>query len=210
MAFLILFWLIVPKRLPLFWRLFFSHSLSSSLIPTSFKEAAIIPVFKSGDKSLPSNYRPISLTSVLSKVIEIIIRKQVLTFLSHRGYLNNTQHGFRSGRSCLSTLLDVYDNIMHMINNKSTVDMIYLAFSKAFDKVDHGILLHKLRDLGIKGRLGLLFFHFLNRQHYVSIPGGISKPHPVLSGVPQGTVLALYYFWLWLLTLIKASPLAPS
>ena len=133
----------------------FSHSLSSSLIPTSFKKAAIIPVFKSGDKSLPSNYRPISLTSVLSKVIEKIIRKQVLTFLSHRGYLNNTQHGFRSGRSCLSALLDVYDNIMHMINNKSTVDMIYLDFSKAFDKVDHGILLHKLRYLGITGRLGL-------------------------------------------------------
>ena len=102
----------------------------------SFKEAAIIPVFKSGDKTLPCNYRPISLISVLSKVIKQIIRKQVLIFLSHREYLNNTQHGFRSGRSCLSALLDVYDNIMHMINNKSTVDMIYLDFSKAFDKVD--------------------------------------------------------------------------
>ena len=117
-------------------KIIFSHSLSSSLIPTSFKEAAIIPVFKSGDKSLPSNYRPISLTSVLIKVIEKIIRKQFLTFLSHRGYLNSTQHGFRSGRSCLCALLDVYDNIMHMINNKSTVDMIYLEFSKAFDKVE--------------------------------------------------------------------------
>ena len=146
-------------------------TFSSSLIPTSFKEAAIIPVFKSGDKSLPSNYRPISLTSVLSKVIEKIICKQVLTFLSHRGYLNNTQRGFRSGRSCLSALLDVYDNIMHMINNKSTVDMIYLDFSKDFDKVDHGILLHKLRDIGITGRLGLWFLHFLNnRHHYVRLP----------------------------------------
>ena len=174
-------------------KIIFSHTLSSSLIPTSFKEAAIIPVFKSGDKSLPSNYRPISLTSVLSKVIEKIIRKQVLTFLSHRGCLNNTQHGFRNGRSCLSALLDVYDNIMHMINNKSTVDMIYLDFSKAFDKVDHGILLHKLRDLGITGRLGLWFFHFLNnRQHYVRMPGGISQPQPVLSGMPQGTVLIYF------------------
>ena len=152
-ASLLLFWLIVPKRLPLFWR-FFSHSLSSSLIPTSFKEAAII-------------------------------RKQVLTFLSHKGYLNNTQHGFRSQRSCLSGLLDVYDNIMHMINNKSTVDMIYLAF----DKVNYGIILHKLRNLGITGRIGLWFFHFLNnRQLYVRIPGGIRQPHPVLSGVPQCTV----------------------
>ena len=68
--------------------------------------------------------------------------------------------------------------------------MIYLNFSKAFDKVDHGILLHKPRDLGITGRLGLWFFHFLNnRQHYVRIPGGISQPHPVLSGVSQCTVL---------------------
>ena len=90
-------------------KIILSHSLSSCLIPTSFKEAAIIPVFKSGDKSLPSNYRPISLTSVLSKVIEKNIRKQDLTFVYHRGYLNNAQHGFRSGRSCLSALLDVYD-----------------------------------------------------------------------------------------------------
>ena len=140
------------------------HDITSSLIPTSFKEVAIIPVFKSGDNSLPSNYRPISLTSVLSKVIENIIRKQVLTFLSHRGYLNNTQHGFRSGRSCLSALLDVYDNIMHMINNKFTVDMIYLNFSKAFDKVDQGILLHKLRDLGIKGMARTMVLPFPDKQ----------------------------------------------
>ena len=84
---------------------------------------------------------------------------------------------------------------MHMINNNFTVDMIYLDFSKAFDKVDYGIHLHKLRDLGITGRLVICFFHFLNnRQHYVRIAGGISQPHPVLSGVPKILSLALYYF----------------
>ena len=68
--------------------------------------------------------------------------------------------------------------------------MIYLDFSKAFDKVDHGVLLHKLKDLGITGKLGIWFFPFLtNRTHYVRIPGGISKDSPVLSGVSQGTVL---------------------
>ena len=93
---------------------------------------------------------------------------------------------------------------MHMINNKSTVDMIYLDFSKAFDKVDDGILLHKLRDLGITGRLGLWFFHFLNnRQHYVRMPAGISQPHPVLSGVPQGTVLGPLLFFSMIIDIDK-------
>ena len=123
--------------------------------------------------------------------------------------MNNTQHGFRSGQSYLSALLDVYYNIMHMINNKSTVDMIYLDFSKDFDKVDHGILLHKLRDLGITGRLGLWFFHFLNNmQHYVRIPGGTSQPHSVLSGVPQGTVLGPLLFLIMIIDIDKC--ISPS
>ena len=75
---------------------------------------------------------------------------------------------------------------MHMINNKSTADMIYLDCSNAFDKVDHGILLHKLRDLGITDRLGLWFFHFLNnRQHYVRMPGGISQSRKKLMSMPR-------------------------
>ena len=89
-----------------------------------------------------SNYRPISLTSVICKVLERIIRKQLFSFLDQKGCLNSTQHGFRPGRSCLSALLDVFDNIMHMLDSDSSVDMVYLDFSKAFGKVDHGILLH--------------------------------------------------------------------
>ena len=78
---------------------------------------------------------------MICKVLERIIRKQVFSFLDQKGCLNSTQHGFRPGRSCL---LDVFDNIMHMLDSDSSVDMVYLDFSKAFDKVDHGILLHKL------------------------------------------------------------------
>ena len=109
--------------------------------------AAITPVFKSGDRTTPSNYRPISLTSVFSKVLERIIREQVSSFIDKKGCLNSTQHGFRnrSGRSCLSALLSVFDDIMHMLEDGGSVDMVYLDFSKAFDKVDHGILLHKLK-----------------------------------------------------------------
>ena len=84
---------------------------------------------------------------------------------------------------------------MHMLSSDTTVDMIYLDFSKAFDKVDHGILLHKLKDVGIRGKFGIWFFQFLtNMTHYVRIPGGISKYNPVLSGVPQGIVLGPLLF----------------
>ena len=87
-----------------------------------------------------------------------------------------------------STRLNVFDDIMHMLHGSSSVDMVYLNFSKAIDKVDHGIPLHKLKALGITGNLGMWFYNFLtNRSHFVRLPGGISADSPVLSGVPQGT-----------------------
>ena len=93
-------------------------------------------------------YYPLSLkTSVIIKVLERIIRKQIVAFLISKGYLNPTQHGFREGRSCLSALLNVFDDIMHLMSGGNTVDMVYLDFATAFDKVDHGVLLHKIKNL---------------------------------------------------------------
>ena len=182
----------------------FTHSLSSGVVPPSFKLAAITPVFKSGDRTTPSNYHPISLTSVFSKVLERIIRKQVSSFIDKKGCLNSTQHRFRSGRSCLSALLSVFDDIMHMLEDGGSVDMVYLDFSKAFDKVDHGILLHKLKALGITGHLGIWFFNFFTRwPHFVRLPGAICGDSPVLSGVPQGTVLGPLLFLIMLADINK-------
>ena len=106
------------------------------------------------------------------RMFERVIRKQVTQFLTERGYLHSSQHGFREGRSCLS----VYDDLMLMFTESScNVDMIHLDLSKAFDKVDHGVLLHKQRDMRIAGNLGIWFHSFLsNCSHFVRLPGGSS------------------------------------
>ena len=118
----------------------------------------ITPVFKSGDRTIPGNYHPISLTSAFSKVLDRIVRKQVSSFINKKGCLNNTQHGFRSGCSCLSALLNVFDDVLQMLDGGcSTVEMVYLDFSEAFDKMDHGILLHKLKHLELLGTLECVF-----------------------------------------------------
>ena len=106
------FWKKCAIELAVPLQMLFIQSLESGIIPECLKRAAIVPIYKSGDKSLPSNYRPISLTPILMKIFERVIRKQVTQFLTERGYLNSSQHGFREGRSCLSALLSVYDDLM--------------------------------------------------------------------------------------------------
>ena len=173
----------------------FKQCLLSGVNSPSLKRATIVPVFKSGDRKVPSNYRPISLTSVIIKVLERIVHKQIVAFLISKGYLNPTQHGFRGGCSCLSAFFNVFDDIMHLMSGVNSVDMVYLDFAKAFDRVDHGVLLHKIKTLGITGRLGVWLYHSLtDRTHVVRLQGGISLDSPVLSGIPQGTVLGPLLF----------------
>ena len=145
-------------------------------------------------RTVPSNYRPISLTSVIIKVFERVIRKQIVTFLISNGHLNPTQHGFRGGHSCLSALLSVFDDVMQLlISGNNTVDMVYLDFAKAFDKVYSFIKL-KLLVLQEIGCLALVYHFLTGRTQFVRLQGGVSFDSPVISGVPQGTVLGPLLF----------------
>ena len=175
--------------------LLFRKFLKDGVLPKMLKQAFVVPVHKGGSRGIPANFRPVSLTSHIMKTFERVIREGIVCHLETNKKLNPKQHGFRAKRSCLSQLLEHYDQILSILEEGNNVDSIYLDFSKAFDKVDTGILCRKLRKMGISGDLGILIHNFLTGRDQVILANGIkSKSSTVKSGVPQGTVLGPILF----------------
>ena len=126
---------------------------SNGEIPQRLKRSLIIPIHKGGSQGEPANLRPISLTSHIMKTIERVIRRNFVIFLEAGCKLDPKQHGTRAQRSPLSWLLQHQDKILKALERGENMDSIYLDFAEAYDKVDHGILLHKLKALGITGHI---------------------------------------------------------
>jgi hypothetical protein len=173
----------------------FRKYLKAGELPHLMKLAYIIPVHKGGSRGEPVNFRPVSLTSNLMKTLERVVRKVVVNHLEVNTKLNTNQHGFRFQRSCLSQILEHHDKVLRFLDDGNNVDTIDRNFAKAFDKVDIGILSHKLKDIGLTGNLGKFLHNFLsNREQHIVANGVKSTSSKVLSGMPQGTVLGLILF----------------
>ena len=149
----------------------FQKSLDSGAIPDDWREAAIVPIFKKGDGHQASNYRPVSLTSVSCKVLEHVIHSQIMDHYYRLGILTDKQHGFRSRRSCESQLIITIDSIAKSLAAGEQVDVILLDFSKAFDKVPHQRLLHKLDYYGVRGNHVALDQGLLVEENATRKPG---------------------------------------
>ena len=174
----------------------YKDSIDTSIFPSIWKPGHVVPVKKPGkSKSYAESFRPVSLTSMLGKVLESIIVNEMKKFLEDNHLLTDSQHGFRSNRSCISQLLEHCEMILNTLENDKNIDVVYLDYKKAFDKADHSIILRRLREKGIGGKIGKWIQNYLeDRSQSVIANNHISNNVKVISGVPQGSVIGPILF----------------
>jgi hypothetical protein len=176
----------------------FTRSYDTGEVPDAWRKANVAPIYKKGPKCEPSNYRPISLTCIACKLMEHVVASNIMKHGNNNNILYDLQHGFREKRSCETQLIEFSTDLFNNMQDGKQTDILILDFSKAFDKVGHQRLIHKLDFYGISGKTNRWIKGFLSsRKQTVVLDGTRSYEGEVVSGVPQGSVLGpclfLYY-----------------
>ena len=173
----------------------FRKSLQNRRLPTFWKHSTVSVIFKSGVKGLAENYRPISLTSILCKMLESIIREHLVDHMLMNALFSDKQYGFIGGRSTALQLLRVFDEWTEAIDQGDDIDIIYMDYRKTFDTVPHMRLMEKVKGYGFTENIVAWIEDFLTeRKQKVIINGEVSKEKTIKSGIPQGSVLGPLLF----------------
>jgi hypothetical protein len=179
--------------------LIFNQCLCEGTFPEKMKTAKVCPVYKSGSKNEFTNYRPISILNSFSKILEKIIAIRLISYLDKHDILDSSQYGFRKKHSTYMAMMCLYDKVSEAIDRNEFCVGIFIDLSKAFDTLDHSILLKKLEMYGIRGKANLLIKSYLtNRQQYVFYNEAKSSLKPINFGVPQGSILGPLLFILYI------------
>ena len=180
-------------------RKIFETSIKTASIPNDWKEGIISAIYKKGNKSLASNYHPVSITSSLCKCMERIIINHMFEYMKENCLFSQKQYGFITGRSTVLQLINVLDNWTLGLDNGNYTDVIYMDFQKAFDTVPHKRLINKLDSYNISNELINWIETFLtDRKQKVAVNGKESKWHNVTSGISQGSVIGPLLFVLYI------------